>query len=96
MTGMLFFSGTAAATTLIALALGYIVCYLAKREDKALKTVGYVIGVFIIALSAILLVGKSVARFDLYRKVGKQHYRQMLEMPQAAPMMPMPQGQLKK
>lgn len=44
-------------TSLIALSLGYIVCYLAsKKEEKLLKNAGYFIGVFIITLSAILIV----------------------------------------
>ncbi len=57
MMGMMMpFSGMLDALMLIALAMGYVVLYLAKREDKALRTIGYIIGIFVIALSVLLLV----------------------------------------
>lgn len=49
-------AGIPEALLLMALGLGYIVCYLAQREEKALRTVGYFIGTFIIVLSALLIV----------------------------------------
>lgn len=48
--------GGAEAITLIALALGYIVCHMAKKEDKAMKITGYIIGTFIITLSALHII----------------------------------------
>ncbi|MCM8799897.1 MAG: hypothetical protein NC900_04150 [Candidatus Omnitrophica bacterium] len=39
------------ALLLLALGLGYIVLYLAKREEKGLQFLGYVVGTFIILLS---------------------------------------------
>ncbi len=48
--------GLKAAILLIALGIGYIVCYLAEREEKDLKTIGYAIGLFIIASSAFMIV----------------------------------------
>lgn len=53
---MMPFSGMLDALMLVALAMGYVVLYLAKREDKALRTIGYIIGIFIIALSALLIL----------------------------------------
>jgi len=57
--------GITDAILLVALALGYIVCYLASREEKTLRLAGYFIGVFIILLSAMLIVNNVVlgARF---------------------------------
>ena len=43
---------------LLALALGYIVCSLAKKEKGLLKTTGYTIGIAIIAISSVLVLGK--------------------------------------
>ena len=43
---------------LLALALGYIVCSLAKKEKGLLKTTGYAIGIAIIAISSVLVLGK--------------------------------------
>ena len=43
---------------LIALALGYIVCLLAKKEKDLLKTAGYIIGVVIIAIASAVVLAK--------------------------------------
>lgn len=43
---------------LVALALGYIVCLLAKKEKDLLKTAGYVIGIAIIAIASVIVLGK--------------------------------------
>ncbi len=40
---------------LLALGAGYIVCYLANREEKTLRSLGMVIGGLIIAVSASML-----------------------------------------
>lgn len=45
---------------LIALALGYIVCLLAKKEKDLLKTAGYTIGIAIIAISSVIVLGKAL------------------------------------
>lgn len=49
--------GLSEGILMIALALGYIVCYLANREEKNLRMAGLLIGGFVIAFSAIALVG---------------------------------------
>jgi len=45
-------------SALIALALGYFVYLLAKKERGLLKTVGYAIGIAIIAISSVIVLGK--------------------------------------
>lgn len=49
--------GTNRALLLVALALGYIVCHLATKNEKTLKTMGYIIGGSIIILSSLLILG---------------------------------------
>ena len=44
--------------SLLALALGYIVCSLAKKEKGLLKTTGYTIGIAIIVISSVIVLGK--------------------------------------
>jgi len=53
-------AGVKIAVSLIALGIGYVVCYLAEREEKDLKTIGYAIGLFIIATSAFLIVKSMI------------------------------------
>lgn len=67
-------------TTLIALALGYIVCSLASKEKGALKTAGYIIGVSIIVISSLLLVSK------ILKVAGKGCYKAKMMMHQKMPM----------
>ena len=63
MLGALFFSKSEAATLLIALGIGYIVTYLASREDeKSLKKLGLAIGISIILVSGVLLLAKFAWR----------------------------------
>ena len=52
---MLIF-GKNEALLLIALALGYIVLYLAKREEKGLQFLGYFLGTLVISVSALLII----------------------------------------
>ena len=54
------FPGIFEALLLIALGLGYVVLYLAKREEKRLQFIGFIIGVLIIALSLIYLISSSL------------------------------------
>lgn len=62
---MLGFSGVFEALILIALGFGYIVLYLAKREEKGLQFVGYVIGGVIIVLAIIYLLCNIWAQASL-------------------------------
>lgn len=40
-------------TLFLSLSLGYVLCILAKKQDGLLKTVGYTLGISIIALTLI-------------------------------------------
>ncbi|MCM8781560.1 MAG: hypothetical protein NC828_00665 [Candidatus Omnitrophica bacterium] len=81
------------AVLLLALGLGYIVYYLAHREERGLKIVGYIIGVSIITLSSILILMSliSTASFRGYpqrmhnKYLGRQRQRMM--MPRRGAMM---------
>lgn len=59
---MIKFPGLFEVALLIALGFGYIVLYLAKREEKRMQFLGYIIGVTIITLSLIYLVGYILMR----------------------------------
>jgi len=48
------------ALLLIALASGYVVLYLANREEKAMHNIGFFIGVFVMAFSAVIILGNVV------------------------------------
>jgi hypothetical protein len=45
------------AILLIALGIGYVVLYFAKREEKVLQVVGYIVGSAIILLATLYLIG---------------------------------------
>ena len=68
MRGM-FFGHANGIVALITLALGYIVCSLAKKEKGLLKTMGYTIGIVIIALSSVIVLGKVVWTAKMYLKM---------------------------
>lgn len=61
----LVFTKSDYATLLIALALGYIVLYLAKREEGVLKTTGRIIATIVIVISLFLLVTKLITRINV-------------------------------
>jgi hypothetical protein len=49
----------------ISLAIGYVICILAKKQDGILKTVGYTIGIAILTLSLLYGVAESVAQSSM-------------------------------
>ncbi len=55
MSGLGLFGITEAAL-MFALGFGYIICYLAKKEDKGLRGLGHMIGMAIIVLSSLLIL----------------------------------------
>jgi hypothetical protein len=88
------------AVLLVALALGYIVCYLANREEKSLRTGGYMVGVFIIIFSGILLVNNlllSTRECMLMGKLGMMmpQHRMMMKGPMG-PAQAIPQPEVRK
>jgi len=60
-------SGIKIGVLLIALGLGYIVWYLANREEKELRRAGQVIGTIIISVSLFLII-HTIAMFCLLFK----------------------------
>ena len=76
---------------LIAIGIGYIVLYFAKREEKGLQFLGYIIGALIIALATAYMLGN----FLLLSKIGYpnlRYYKGMMRprMMQQQRMMPQP------
>lgn len=55
---MLIPGGMSLGFLLIALGVGYLVCAQASKETKKLKGLGYIIGIFIIAATAIIILNK--------------------------------------
>ena len=86
---MFGFSGIFDVLLLIALGVGYIVIYFAKREEKELRFVGIVIGWVIIVLSLCYFVGNIWLQAKL---CGRTHaFKGMMQkrmMPQQMPMAP--------
>ncbi len=72
---------------MIALASGYVVCYLAKREEKRLKTLGYLVGLFIIAFTAsivitnVLFAARMCGGMGKMQRMGRQHQKMMMQKP---------------
>jgi len=62
--------GTMEALLLVALGIGYMVLYLANREEKNLKAVGYFIGIFIIAVSGIIILNSLLWSVKISKSMG--------------------------
>lgn len=54
------------AALLISLGFGYIIYYLANKENKALKRIGCLIGAFIIVLSIIFIIINLILALKCY------------------------------
>lgn len=63
MFGIPFFGITEAAL-MFALGFGYIICSLAKKEDKGMQGLGHLIGISIIILSSVLILVNIYIRFN--------------------------------
>jgi hypothetical protein len=74
----------------MALGVGYIVLYFAKREEGRSRILGYFVSVFIIVLSAMIIIintflgikancamSSYMARHKLMMKTGPMHQQQM-------------------
>lgn len=53
---MLFFTNINDTLLLVALGIGYIVLYFAKREEKGLQLIGYIIGWVVIILASLYIL----------------------------------------
>jgi hypothetical protein len=71
MPGILFF-GIKETAFMFALGFGYIICYLAKKQDKGMQSLGHVIGMSIIVLSSILIL------VNLYSQLSLGTYKQVM------------------
>ncbi|TRZ93516.1 hypothetical protein D4R78_08435 [bacterium] len=65
---------------LLALGLGYIVFYLANREEKGLKLIGISIGAFMIVFSILLILGNAIFMNMGYSGCAKRRGRSDKEM----------------
>lgn len=72
---------------LITLALGYIVCSLAKKEKGLLKAAGYIIGIAIIAISSVTVLCKVLWTAKMCLKMCPLRQFSM-PMPSAPPALP--------
>jgi len=81
------FSGIAESFMLLALGIGFIVLYLAKREEKWLQLIGYGIGGIIIVLSLIYLIVGVVVGLT-YNKNIMRYNKTMMQQPQPRMMQP--------
>jgi hypothetical protein len=63
------FMGISGAVLLLALAAGYLVCTVAKKEQGTSKTVGYIIGVAIIVVAGALILNGLVVHARIYHKM---------------------------
>ena len=52
----------------MSLAIGYVICILAKKQDGLLRTVGYTIGTAILTLSLLYSAAESVSQFCMTGK----------------------------
>ena len=52
----------------MSLAIGYVICILAKKQDGLLRTVGYTIGTAILALTLLYGAAESVSQFFMAGK----------------------------
>jgi len=76
---------------MIALASGYIVCYLAKREEKRLRILGLLVGLFIMAFVASIIITNVffTARMcgAMNKRMGMPYHKMMMQKA-AQPQMP--------
>lgn len=91
---MLGFSGIFDVLLLIALGIGYLVIYFAKREEKELRFFGIVIGGVIIVLSLVYFLGNVWFQAKVF--CPKMHYyKGMMQQRMMHPRM-MPQAPAQK
>ncbi|MFA4983901.1 MAG: hypothetical protein WC559_01130 [Candidatus Omnitrophota bacterium] len=64
------FMGLSGAVLLLAVAAGFVVCSIAKKEQGAIKIVGYVIGVGIIAIAGLLILNGLAGQVRMCKMKG--------------------------
>jgi len=61
-------TGMVGGVLMLALCAGYGVLYLAKKQENPFKALGYAIAVFVIAISAALLLGKIFLYLNYFKR----------------------------
>jgi hypothetical protein len=84
---MFGFIGVSDVLLLIALGTGYMVFYLAKREDKGLRLIGFVIGTVIVASAISYMLINIIAQNQLC-EAKTQYYKRMMLQPHMMPRLP--------
>jgi len=76
----MFMSLTEINTTilLVVLGLGYIVCYLAEREEKTLRILGFGIGAFMIGFSLMIILSNAVMMHRSCRRMKAISHEMMM------------------
>ncbi len=82
---------------LIALGVGYLVIFFAKKEEKWLRAIGYIIGVIIIISATIYLLGNCWLQSRFCRMHRGRMFKHMMQQPpmmqpKTAPQTSAPQG----
>lgn len=54
----------------VSLGLGYVLCVLAKKQEKILKSVGYTLGISIIVISLLTALAMSDTKWCRMKKMG--------------------------
>lgn len=84
----MFGLGMIYAFSLIALALGYIVCATANKETGFLKGLGMVIGVFVILASAYCIIDALPSTIKMKKAMGSSTMRQKMQQSRVVPSAP--------
>jgi len=64
---------------LVVLGLGYIVCYLAQREDKTLRVLGFGIGSFMIGFSLLVILSNAILMNRSCRRMKVISHEMMMQ-----------------
>ena len=56
----------------MSLGIGYVLCVLAEKQENLLRTVGYTLGIAIIALSLMASAVESSVKFSSYSRMSSK------------------------
>jgi len=72
-------AGLSGAVLLMALATGYLVCSIAKKELGIIKTVGYIIGIGIIMVAGLSILNGLLIRTRFHKKCSGMESTGMMQ-----------------
>jgi hypothetical protein len=72
---------TKAILLLISLGIGYLVIVFAKKEKKALKVLGYLLGTFIITVSIVFILRNLWLYARFFKAIASQPPETQYELP---------------